>query len=257
MAKLTRYRSVDKTFLNVISAFAQQIAIDLLIANVRECAVKTGDEGVKGEGKDYEFTLVVDSIDDRFYLDADDFADKFKSNHTDVGLCSNIDFPNLDFTSKIPNTVYRKMEGECISEIYQNNWILLMLIISPIMLFLLWQEEIGKQIFFAWITSFADDDDISTMQMGLKIGRLLGRNGNAHSDCVVWEMNTSYQRASDITVRHFFGGCGTGNKPDSALRYIFSTFIHHTSGKGWPKRLKGNVFPIGNIYCEGSEFSNM
>ncbi|KAF7380330.1 hypothetical protein HZH68_016195 [Vespula germanica] len=46
----------------------------------------TGDEGVKGEGKDNEFTLVVDSIDDRFYLDADDFADKFKSNHTDVGL---------------------------------------------------------------------------------------------------------------------------------------------------------------------------
>ncbi|KAF7380336.1 hypothetical protein HZH68_016201 [Vespula germanica] len=79
----------------------------------------TGDEGVKGEGKDYEFTLVVDSIDDRFYLDADDFADKFKSNHTDVGLWSNIDFPNLDFTSKIPNTVYRKKEGDWTIETYR------------------------------------------------------------------------------------------------------------------------------------------
>ncbi|KAF7380328.1 hypothetical protein HZH68_016193 [Vespula germanica] len=60
-------------------------------------------------------------------------------------------------------------------------------------------------------------------------GRLLGRNGNAYSDCVVWGMNTTYQRTSDKTVGHSFGGCGTGNKPDSALRYIFATFIHHTS----------------------------
>ncbi|KAF7380327.1 hypothetical protein HZH68_016192 [Vespula germanica] len=44
-------------------------------------------------------------------------------------------------------------------------------------------------------------------------------------------MNTSYQRTSDKTVGHSFGGCGTGNKPDSALRYIFATFIQHTSRK--------------------------
>ncbi|KAL2719866.1 hypothetical protein V1477_021163 [Vespula maculifrons] len=109
-------------------------------------------------------------------------------------------------------------------------------------------------------------------------------------------MKTSYQRASGKTVGHSFGGCGTSNTPDSALLYIFSTFIHHTSQRyiiyykisiipygnetEFPNEyylnnyhlrestlyhlkgdgrndLKGNVFPIGNIYCEGSEFSNI
>ncbi|KAL2719929.1 hypothetical protein V1477_021076 [Vespula maculifrons] len=99
-------------------------------------------------------------------------------------------------------------------------------------------------------------------------------------------MKTSYQRTSGKIVGHSFGGCGTSNTPDSALLYIFSTFIHHTSQRGnetefpnkyylnnyllhlrestlhrlkWDDRndLKGNVFPIGNIYCEGSEFSNI
>nr|KAF7390419.1 hypothetical protein H0235_017581 [Vespula pensylvanica] len=52
-----------------------------------------------------------------------------------------------------------------------------------------------------------------------------------HSDCGVWGMNTSYQRTSDKTVGQSFGGSRTGNAPDSALRYIFATFIHHTSRK--------------------------
>ncbi|KAL2719928.1 hypothetical protein V1477_021075 [Vespula maculifrons] len=46
----------------------------------------TGDVGVDGEGKDYEFTLVYDSMDNRFYLDTDHSANKFKSNQTDVGF---------------------------------------------------------------------------------------------------------------------------------------------------------------------------
>ncbi|KAL2719887.1 hypothetical protein V1477_021034 [Vespula maculifrons] len=45
-------------------------------------------------------------------------------------------------------------------------------------------------------------------------------------------MNTSYQRTSGKTVGHSFGGCRTGNTPGSALLYIFSTFIHHTSQRG-------------------------
>ncbi|KAL2719919.1 hypothetical protein V1477_021066 [Vespula maculifrons] len=36
---------------------------------------------------------------------------------------------------------------------------------------------------------------------------------------------------SGKTVAHSLGGCGTSNTPDSALLYIFSTFIHHTSQK--------------------------
>ncbi|KAL2719962.1 hypothetical protein V1477_021109 [Vespula maculifrons] len=54
----------------------------------------------------------------------------------------------------------------------------------------------------------------------------------AYSDCGVWGMNTSYQRTSGKIVGHSFGGCGTSNTPDSALLYIFSTFIHHTSQRG-------------------------
>ncbi|KAL2719941.1 hypothetical protein V1477_021088 [Vespula maculifrons] len=52
---------------------------------------------------------------------------------------------------------------------------------------------------------------------------------SAHSDCGEWGMKTSYQRTSGKIVGHSFGGCGTSNTPDSALLYIFSTFIHHTS----------------------------
>ncbi|KAL2719889.1 hypothetical protein V1477_021036 [Vespula maculifrons] len=52
---------------------------------------------------------------------------------------------------------------------------------------------------------------------------------SAHSDCGEWGMKTSYQRTSGKTVGHSFGSCGTSNTPDSALLYIFSTFIHHTS----------------------------
>ncbi|KAF7379894.1 hypothetical protein HZH68_016842 [Vespula germanica] len=40
---------------------------------------KNKKEEVEDEGKDYEPTLVYDSIDDRFYFDNDDFIDKLNS----------------------------------------------------------------------------------------------------------------------------------------------------------------------------------
>ncbi|KAL2719940.1 hypothetical protein V1477_021087 [Vespula maculifrons] len=70
-------------------------------------------------------------------------------------------------------------------------------------------------------------------------GACLVAKVSAYIDCGVWGMNTSYQRTSGKIVGHSFGGCGTSNTPDSALLYIFSIFIHHTSQRGWPKRLKG------------------
>ncbi|KAL2719722.1 myb-like protein X [Vespula maculifrons] len=52
-------------------------------------------------------------MEDRFYLDADPSANKFKSNQTDGGLWPNIDFANLDSTSNILTrcTVRRKLNG--------------------------------------------------------------------------------------------------------------------------------------------------
>ncbi|KAL2719949.1 hypothetical protein V1477_021096 [Vespula maculifrons] len=88
-------------------------------------------------------------------------------------------------------------------KILKNNWMLLMPIISPIMLSLLSQQVIEGACSVAKVS--------------------------AYSDCGVWGMNTSYQRTSGKIVGHSFGGCGTGNTPGSALLYIFSTFIHHTS----------------------------
>ncbi|KAL2719971.1 hypothetical protein V1477_021118 [Vespula maculifrons] len=82
---------------------------------------------------------------------------------------------------------------------------------------------------------------MSPMQMGLKIA-CSDAKVCANSDCGAWWMNTSNQRTSGKTVGHSFGGCGTSNTPDSALLYIFCAFIHHTSQRGWPKRLKGKRF---------------
>ncbi|KAL2719688.1 myb-like protein X [Vespula maculifrons] len=75
---------------------------------------------VQVEGKDYVFTLVYDPIEDRSYLDADHPTDKSNSNQTDVELWPNIDIANLDLTSKIHNTVFRKKEGEWIVETYRD-----------------------------------------------------------------------------------------------------------------------------------------
>nr|KAF7404471.1 hypothetical protein H0235_015165 [Vespula pensylvanica] len=47
---------------------------------------KEKKEEVQDKGKDYEPTLVYDSIDDRFYLDNNDSKDKFNSNQNDVDV---------------------------------------------------------------------------------------------------------------------------------------------------------------------------
>nr|KAF7406595.1 hypothetical protein H0235_014251 [Vespula pensylvanica] len=79
------------------------------------------EEEVKDEGKDYETTLVYDSIGDRFYLDNDVSKDTFNSNQNDVGVWPIIDLANLDLNLKIPNPMYRKNEIKWMIETNNNN----------------------------------------------------------------------------------------------------------------------------------------
>lgn len=64
---------------------------------------------------------VCDLINDRFYLDNDDFRDKFNSNEKDIGGWTIIDLANLVLNSKISNIVYRKNEVKWNIETYNNN----------------------------------------------------------------------------------------------------------------------------------------
>ncbi|KAL2719995.1 myb-like protein X [Vespula maculifrons] len=68
-----------------------------LRVNILEEEEEEGNERVESEGKDYEFTLVYDLIDDRFNLNAD-------PSTVHIGLWPNIDFAYHVLISKTPNT---------------------------------------------------------------------------------------------------------------------------------------------------------